>query len=352
MTLNESVRRFPETPIDSEEKLIEILTKPTPRLPAVFSALEGGILVLGAGGKMGPSLCIMAKRAADEAGRDIGITAVDLFPDKGVIKTLESAGIATITCDMLEPGALDKLPDAPYVIYMAGMKFGASSNRPLTWTLNAFLPGLAAARFIDAHTVVFSTGNVYPLFPVISDGPAEDVEPGPVGEYAMSCLGRERVFTYYSEKYGTPVCIFRLNYAVELRYGVLVDIALKIWHEEPVDLTMSYFNAIWQADACERALLCLQYCQSPPKVINITGADSISVSGVANHFGRLMKKDPIFTGERTDTALLSDASLSVELFGEPSVSLKQMIEWISFWVMSDLPVYNKPTHFETRDGSF
>lgn len=340
------------TSIESERDLEELLSHPTHRLEKLFAKLDGNLLIIGAGGKMGPTLAKMASRAGSKAGSKMRVIGVDIFPDKKTRKDLDRSGIETIQADLLEPGAVDKLPDAANVIYMIGMKFGASGNQPLTWALNAYLPGLVATKYRNSRIVVFSTGNVYPLAPVKSKGPNEKTPPNPVGEYAQSCLARERMFEYHSLKYKTPVCLFRLNYASELRYGVLLDIAQKVWDEVPIDLGMGYFNTIWQADANELALLCLEHCQSPPFVINITGREKLTVRDVAVNFGKIMQKLPVFEGTVADTVLLSDAFQSVITFGKPRMGLQQMIEWIARWVMNDMPTYGKPTKFEVRDGKF
>jgi nucleoside-diphosphate-sugar epimerase len=318
----------------------------------MISRLQGDLIILGVGGKMGPSLATMARKAASKAGKAIRIIGVDLFPDKGIQKELQKSDIDTVRCDLLKPGVVEALPDAANVIYMVGMKFGTVENQPLTWALNTFLPGLVARKYKDSRIVVFSTGNVYPFVPITSRGANEKTPVNPVGEYAQSCLARERMFTYHSEKFSTPICIIRLNYACELRYGVLVDIALKVWKEEPINLTMGYFNTIWQADANERALLLLDHCQSPPFIINITGPEKLAVRDVAARFGQIMKKLPVLEHTVSATALLNDAFNSILLFGKPRVSLEQMIEWIARWVMEGNRTFGKPTHYEVRDGKF
>ena len=342
----------PDAPVDSEQSLDEFMSRPSPRLVKAISGLQGDIIILGAGGKMGPTLAKAAHNAASKADRDIRIVAVDTFPVKRIMQNLQASGIEAIQSDLLEPGAVESLPDAANVIYMVGMKFGSTANHPLTWAINAFLPGLVARKFRDSRLVVFSTGNVYPLMPTNSNGASEKTPPNPVGEYAQSCLARERIFTYYSEIFHTRICLFRLNYAVEMRYGVLVDIALNVWQQKPVDITMGCVNVIWQADAIERALLCLDHCASPPFVINITGPERVSVRDIATRFGTIMKRLPIIEGTMSDTALLSDAFSSVLLFGKPRLTLDQMMAWIARWVMEGHPTYGKPTHFETRDGKF
>jgi nucleoside-diphosphate-sugar epimerase len=307
MPASDGKSKSPRKAIDSEQELEEILSAPTARLIGAFGQIDGDMVILGAGGKMGPGLARMARRAADEAGKGIRVIGVDIFPEDKSRESLEASGVKTILCNLLAPGAIEGLPDASNIIYMVGMKFGSMENQSLTWALNAFLPGLVARRYRGSRIVVFSTGNVYPLAPADSKGANENTKPEPHGVYAQSCLAREMVFSFHSEKYSTPICIFRLNYAMELRYGVLLDIALKVWNAEPVDLTMGCFNAIWQADASERALLCLNHCKSPPMLINITGPETLSVSDVASQFGRLMDRSPVFENSPSETSLLSDA---------------------------------------------
>jgi len=338
--------------IESIGELETALSQPTPRLVEHFRNLDGDLVILGVGGKMGPTLAKMARKAADETPKGIHIFGVDVFPDDEARNDLESAGVKTILANLLATGAVEELPDAANVIYMIGMKFGSMENQSLTWALNAFLPGLVARRYQASRIVVFSTGNVYPFVPVNSGGANEDTQPAPVGQYAQSCLAREMVFSFHSEQFNTPVCIFRLNYAVELRYGVLLDIALKVWNDEPIDITMGHLNAIWQADANERALLCLDHCISPPMVMNVTGGETLLVKEIVGRFAELMDKQPIIEGVPSNTALLSDASLSIEKFGPPNVPIDRVIQWISHWVMNGKPLLDKPTHFETRDGSF
>ena len=280
------------------------------------------------------------------------VIAVSRFSDTTVRARLEGAGALCLVSDLLAPGALEALPDAPNVIYMAARKFGTSGEASLTWATNVLLPGLAARRYSRSRIVSFSTGNVYPLFPSDSSGPDESVEPAPVGEYGQTALGRERLFEYASRYLGTPVAILRLNYAIEMRYGVLSDIAWKVWTGTPVDLAMGFVNVIWQGDANSVALRALAFCQSPPFVLNLTGIEKVSVRKIAEGFGERFGRRPDFRGTEAESALLSDADRCRELFGPTSVSLDQMLEWVAGWVQQGGRRWDKPTHFEVRNGAF
>lgn len=344
--------RFTVPLIQSEGELERVLSTPTRELVQAMAGWEGDLIILGAGGKIGPSLAAMARNALEEAGKAARVVAVDLFPSQAVRQALESKGIQAIACDLLDREALAQLPDAPNIIFMAGRKFGSTGDEPLTWALNVYLPALAAERYRNSRIVVFSTGNVYPLTPVSSGGPTENDPTGPIGEYAQSCLGRERMFQHFSARFGTPVTILRLNYAIDLRYGVLLDIAEKVYQGLPVDLTMGHVNVIWQGDVNACTLRSFWLCKSPPTILNLTGPDTVSVRSVAERLGVLMGKKPIFEGREADTALLSNASRARALFGEPTVPLDTMLQWVAHWVMIGGPTLGKPTHFEQRDGRF
>jgi nucleoside-diphosphate-sugar epimerase len=338
--------------INTVEELEDRLSTPIAADVEAMSALTGDILILGAAGKMGPSLAKLAHRAVFAAGATARIIAVARFSNPEVKCDLEKAGIETIACDLLKPGALAQLPDVENVIFMAARKFGTSGAEHLTWAMNVFLPGLVAERYRSSRIVAFSTGNVYPLQPVSSGGATENTPVAPVGEYAQSALGRERMFEYGSQQWGTPVVLLRLNYAVELRYGVLVDIAHAVYHRRPVDLRMGYVNVIWQRDANSACLRSLALCQSPPLVLNITGPEMLSVRNIAEEFGKRFGIAPRFEGGETDLAILSNAAKASALFGPPTVSPDQLIEWISHWIARGGPLLNKPTHFEVQDGRF
>jgi nucleoside-diphosphate-sugar epimerase len=338
--------------ISSEQELEDVLSQPGEADKAAMARMEGDLLILGVGGKMGPSLARRARRAADEAGVQKRIIGVARFSDPAVREELEHWGIETIAADLLDYEQLAKLPDAPNIIFMAARKFGSTGNEPLTWAMNTYLPARVAERYRSAKIVAFSSGNVYPLTPVAHGGPSESTPAEPVGEYAQSVLGRERMFQHFSELYGTPVTLLRLNYAIDLRYGVLLDIGQKVYERRPVDLTMGHANVIWQGDANSVCLRSFSICNSPPAILNLTGPETLSVRWAAKRFGEHFGADPILQGSESELALLSNASRCHRMFGYPSVSLEQMIEWLAQWVAAGGSTLNKPTHFEVRDGKF
>jgi nucleoside-diphosphate-sugar epimerase len=342
---------YPNSIRDVEE-LEEILSRPTPGATQAMGALEGDIIVLGAGGKMGPTLVRMAKRASDTAGMKRRVIGVARFSNSSFEQHLQSWGVETLRCDLLDQESHAKLPDAANVIFMAGMKFGTTGQEPLTWAINSFLPGLIAHRYRHSRIAVFSTGNVYGLSAVSKGGSCEADDLNPSGEYAMSCLGRERMFEHFSRANETKMTILRLNYAAELRYGVLLDIALAVHAGRPVRISMGYLNAIWQADASAMSLQSLVHASSPPNVINITGPELLHVRSVAEEFGKKLKRSITFEGTESNDALLSNAEKSYRLFGGPHVSAQQMIDWIADWVSSGGGTLAKPTHFEERAGRF
>lgn len=314
--------------------------------------LGGDLVILGAGGKMGPTLAMRARRAADAAGVKTRIIAVSRYSSPEARRALDDAGIETIAADILEREELAKLPDAPNVMYMAGRKFGSTGAESLTWAMNAYLPAIVCEKYRGARIVAFSSGNVYPFLPVTSGGATERTPPGPVGEYAQSALARERMFEYFSAKNGTPVLIVRLNYAVELRYGVLLDIGTKVFERQPVDLTMGAVNVIWQGDANSAALRSFPLAGSPAAVLNLTGPETLSVRQIAGLFGEHFGVDPTFTGAESTHALLNNAARCFRVFGYPTVSVDQVIEWTARWIGMGGATLNKPTHFEARDGKF
>lgn len=338
--------------IGNEQQLEDILSRPSEADAKTMAALEGDLLILGVAGKMGPSLAHRARRACDAAGVKKRVIGVARFSNPEAQKQLNDWGVETVAADLLQPGALDKLPDAANVIFMAARKFGSTGAESLTWAMNTYLPALVAQRYRESRIVVFSTGNVYPLTPVLHGGPAESHPTGPVGEYAQSCLGRERMFQHFSGLYGTPVTVLRLNYANELRYGVLYDIGSKVYGRCPIDLRMGHANVIWQGDANSVTLRSLEIAQSPPFILNLTGPETISVRWVAKKFGEHFGIEPVLEGVESETALLNNASLCQKLFGYPTVSVEQMIEWLAAWIRQGGQALNKPTHFETRDGRF
>jgi len=334
------------------EHLEDLLSEPGPAAVEMMRRLPGDILVLGAAGKMGPTLARMAHRAATAAGTPRRVIGVARFSEPGAEERLQAAGIETIRCDLLDQAQLDRLPEAANIVYMAGRKFGATGNEGLTWAMNAYLPGMVAQRFPRSRIAAFSTGNVYGTVPVNSGGSSENALPNPVGDYAMSCLGRERIFEHFSRSCGTPVALLRLNYACEMRYGVLVDIARKVWAGQPVDVTMGYLNTLWQGDANAMSLLALEHAASPPFMVNIAGPDRLSVREVAGQFARWMRKNVVFTGQEAPDALLSDGGKGRALFGPPRLDIDTLIRWIADWVMRGGESLDKPTHFEVRDGKF
>jgi hypothetical protein len=338
--------------INTIEELEDRLSQPTDADVEAVSSLNGDLLILGAAGKMGPSLAKLGRRAIQQAAISKRVIAVARFSDPRIRSDLEKTGIETIACDLLKPGALAELPEVENVIFMAARKFGTSGSEHLTWAMNTFLPGLVAERFRESRIVAFSTGNVYGMRPVELGGATESAPVAPVGEYAQSALGRERMFEYGSSQWGTRVAILRLNYAVELRYGVLVDIALAVFNRRPVDLRMGHVNIIWQGDANSYCLRSLAHCQCPPLVLNITGPETLAVRHIADEFGKRFDAAPVFTGEEKSMALLSDASRSHELFGPPAVVPPQIIDWVAHWIQTGGELLNKPTHFQVQDGKF
>jgi nucleoside-diphosphate-sugar epimerase len=312
--------------------------------------LKGDIILLGAGGKIGPSLARMAKRATDLAGVKRRIIGVSRFSAEDEMESLASHGVEAIRCDLMDESALSKLPSADNVIYLAGLKFGSSERAAETWAMNTYLPGPVCRKFSSSRIVAYSTGAVYGLGPVT--GSLEVDAPEPVGEYAMSCLGRERVFEYFSRISKIPMTLIRLFYACELRYGVVVDLARKIMAEVPIDLAMGYFNIIWQGDNNAMTLLALEHAASPPLVLNITGSERLSIREVASEMGRSLGKQPLFRGTEQSTTCLGDASKAHQLFGTPRVSAAQLIDWVVDWVRQGNPYLDRPTHFEVRDGRY
>lgn len=338
--------------ITTLEQLEDMISEPSQGAIEAMKRLQGDILLLGAGGKIGPSLVRMAKRASDAAGVNRQIIAVDMFPNPQQQAAMDALGVMTIKCDLLDRKQLEALPDAENVLFMVGMKFGATGQEALTWALNAYLPGMVCERYASSRIVAYSTGNIYGLTPVTLGGSVETDTPNPVGEYAMSALGRERIFQHFSLKGGVKASIIRLNYATELRYGVLVDVARTIWAGEPMDVTMGNANVIWQGDANSMVLQSFERCDSPAFVINLAGPEMVSIRRVAEQYGQMMGKDVTITGTEAPDALLSNGQLGHRLFGYPSVSVQQMMKWIAGWVMRGGESLGKPTHFESREGKF
>jgi nucleoside-diphosphate-sugar epimerase len=301
---------------------------------------------------MGPTLARMAKRASDAAGVKRRVIGVARFSSGPLEKQLQSHGIETIRCDLLDPQQLKALPDAPNVVYMAGMKFGSTGNESMTWAMNTFLPGMVSQKYYRSRIVAFSTGNVYGLVPFKSSGSVETDPLRPVGEYAQSCLGRERILEHFSRTLKIPMAIIRLNYAVELRYGVLVDLAQKVFAGIPIDLGMGYCNVIWQTDANAMTLQAFGHAASPPFALNVAGPDLLRVREVCEQFAQRMGKPVKFVGKESPDALLSNAQRGFSLMGKPAVTAPQMIDWIADWLLRGGETLGKPTHFESRDGKF
>lgn len=336
----------------TEEKLNEMLTTPSPALIADMQALTGDLIVLGAGGKMGPTLCVLAKRALQAAKNTARVIAVSRFHDPLVVQLLRENGVEICSADLLTPGALDALPDAENVIFMAGKKFGTEGNEYATWAMNTWLPSRVAERYKESRIVVFSSGNLYPKVPVGSGGATEDTPTEPVGEYCMSCQGRERMFEYAAKTFGTRVAIYRLNYAVDLRYGVLYDMAHNILEGNPISIETPSFNCIWQGDANEAALRLLPHASAEVFTLNVTGPETAGVVPTAHKLGALLGKEPSFAGTPTGTAYLSNAGRMFALFGYPRVSLEELIAWQAQWILDGGRALGKPTHFEERKGRY
>jgi nucleoside-diphosphate-sugar epimerase len=338
----------------SEEELDDLLSEPREATADALRRAPGDIVVLGAGGKMGPTLARMAVRASKEAdgSEHRRVIAVSRFTSPGIARELEQHGVEIVRADLLDPEAVEGLPDAENVVFMAGQKFGTTDAPSRTWMMNVVAPAYCARRYAGSRIVAFSTGNVYPLRGILSGGATEGTKPQPLGEYAASCLGRERVFESFSSTHETKVAIVRLNYAVDLRYGVLADLALRVANGRLVPITMGYVNLIWQGDANRIALELLPLAASPPLVLNVTGPEALSVRTLAMELGNRFGKAAHFDGTEATDALLSDTTRLRTLVGTPEMPLDTMLDWTAEWVRAGLPMLGKPTHFENRDGSF
>ena len=338
--------------IQTIEQLEDLLSEPSDAAVRALAQLRGDVIVLGVAGKMGPTLARMVKRASERAGVPRRVIGVSRFSNVDEETKLRAWGIETIRCDLLDRARLDALPDAPNVVYMAGMKFGSTGQEAMTWAMNCYLPGMVCERFHRSRIVAFSTGNVYGLVPVDGAGSVESDPLNPVGDYAMSCVGRERMFDHFSRTMAIPVSIIRLNYACELRYGVLLDLARRVRAGETIDVAMGYMNVIWQADANAMALASFERASSPPFVLNVTGLERLSVRDVCERFARRFGTTARFNGAEAPDALLSNAQLAHEFYGRPRVSMEQMIDWIAGWIEAGGATLGKSTHFEVRDGKF
>ena len=334
------------------DHLEELLSDPSPAAIDAMRRVEGDIVILGVAGKMGPTLARMARRALDAAGLPGRVIGVSRFSSPAPQRALEQHGVETIRCDLLDEEALARLPDAANVIFMAGRKFGSTADESLTWAMNTHLPALVCRRYRTSRIAAFSTGNVYGLTSNGRGGSREDDVPAPVGEYAMSCLGRERMFEYFSRAHRTPVAILRLNYATEMRYGVLVDLARRVRQGEPIDVTMGYFNVIWQADANAMALAALAHASSPPFIVNLAGPEELGVRAACTELARLLGVAVSFTGQEARDALLSNGARGWERLGAPRVDASRLLAWTADWTQRGGESLDKPTHFESRSGRF
>ena len=334
------------------QTLEQELTKPSLALIEDIKKIDGDIMMLGIGGKMGPSMGKLAVDAIKAAGISKKVIGVSRFSDEKAKLALEALGIETITCDLLNDAELQALPDAKNIIYLAGNKFGTTGKEGFTWAMNAYLPGRVAEKYKKSNIVAFSSGNVLPFVPVTSGGVSEETTPEPIGEYAQSCLGRERVFEYFAQKNQTPTLIYRLNYAVDFRYGVVMELAKSVLNGKEIDLRTENVNVIWQGDANEIALRSLLHCQAPAKILNVTGPEILSIKWIANQFGNIFSKEPKFIYEAEGTALLNNASECHRIFGYPKVTIREIIDITATWLQQGGDEFGKATHFQERGGKF
>lgn len=342
----------PSPPPQTEGELEEFLTRPSPTLVEAIREYSSPFVILGAGGKMGPTLALLAQRAAAIAGHPLDILAVSRFGDAASREWFETRGIRTLAGDLLDPAFVARLPDTVNVVYLVGLKFGTAQNPAATWAINTLVPPLVCARYPQARVVALSTGNVYPLTPVAQGGATEDHPLTPLGEYGNAAVGRERLFEFAARRYGTSVALLRLFYAVELRYGVLVDLARKIWNREPIDLRNGYFNCIWQGDANEWILRALPLAHATPSAWNLCLPQVFRVRDVAGQLGRLLERAPVFEASETDTALLGNATPLAQRLATPCVAVETMLPWIASWIQAGGRNLGRPTHFEVRDGVY
>ena len=338
--------------IKNLKELEEELSVPSEELISDLSRIEGDIMLLGIGGKMGPGMGKLALDAIELGGYSKKVYGVSRFSDVKSKNRLEEAGVETISCDLLNDRELQNLPQVENIIFLAGNKFGTTGNEGFTWAMNTYLPGRVAEKFKDSNLVVFSSGNVLPFVPLSSGGATEKTEPKPIGEYAQSCLGRERIFEYFSKINQTPTLIYRLNYAVDFRYGVILELAKSVVQEKEIDLSTENVNVIWQKDANEIGLRALLHTSSPAKLLNVTGPEILSTRWIAEEFGLIFNKTPKFINEPQHTALLSNASECHRLFGYPKTSPKEIIEITAHWLLQGGDEFGKPTHFQERGGRF
>jgi hypothetical protein len=338
--------------LESEEHLDEFLTTPSAALVGFIQTVSSPLLILGAGGKMGPTLGALARRAADAAGHSLDIIAVSRFTDERARQWLETRGVKTMSCDLLDERVVATLPDAQNLIYLVGLKFGTAQNPSATWAMNTLVPARVVERYPRARMVALSTGNVYPMSAVSRGGALETDALTPLGEYANAAVGRERIFEFCSSRHGAAVALLRLFYALDLRYGVLADIARMVHTGQPIPLANGSFNCIWQGDANEMVLRALALCQAPPATFNLCRPEIFSVREVATRFGELFNRSPNFEGEEAATALLGNAGKVTKALGHPAIPLETMLRWVAEWVKRGGRSLGKPTHFEVRDGSY
>lgn len=343
---------IPTTGPGTEQELDELLSRPLPGVGEALAAVGGDIVLLGAGGKIGPTMSLMARRALDDVGSDARVIAVSRFSDPASRELLEEAGVVVHPADLSDAANFADLPDAAGMFYLAAMKFGTTGQEHQTWWSNAAMPAMVADRYRGVPSVVYSTGNVYPLSPLGEGGSTEADATQPIGEYAQSCLARERLFSYASHTWGTPVSIYRLNYACELRYGVIADIATKIAAGEPVDVTMPAVNVAWQGDINAWALRSIELAGTPPRILNATGPETVAVRRIAHWLGEEMGIEPLIIGEESADALLNDAAEIHELYGYPSLPLRQLVRWVGRWVADGGRQLGKATKFQQREGKF
>jgi hypothetical protein len=336
----------------TEDELIEVMSRPRPVLVEFMRTLNQPLVILGAGGKMGPTLALLAHRAAQQTGKPVDIIAVSRFSDNSTRHYLESNGVRTISADLMDRSAYAGLPDSDNLLYLVGLKFGTTNNPSLTWATNTLIPALTAERFPRARIVALSTGNVYPMGPVNGAGSKESDALTPLGEYSNACVARERIFEYFSIKNSTPMVLMRLSFALDLRYGVLVDIARKVYLGEPVDISMSHLNCIWQADANEMIIRSLALATAPARPLNLTGSEHHKVRNLALRFGELLQKKVHFVGIEGNSAFLSDNTQLVQNLGEPPTPIESVMQWTADWITSGGQTFNKPTHFEVKDGGY
>ncbi len=347
----ESFLRLP-THIDTVEELDEFITQPDSQIEELLNTIDGDIMILGIGGKIGSHIGLLAKRAIEQRDLHKRVYGVSRFSNNVIKKDLEEKGIITISCDLLNEQEVRKLPKVKNIIYLVGKKFGTMNDSNGTWAINTLVPKNVCEFFSESRIVVLSTGCVYDLIELKEIGATEDTPTNPLGDYANSAVGREKVFLYYSENYAIPMILLRLNYSIDLRYGVLFDIAKSVYDGKQIDLSMGHVNVLWQGDVIRQTILSLALCSIPAEPLNITGPETVSVRYVAHQFGRLFGKEPVFAGQEQETALLSNSSKATALFGYPTVPLMRMIEWVANWVKIGGETLNKATHFETRNGKY